>query len=330
MDFGPQFFVFFQKKTPFIDRWVSYACAGTVFSATEPKIWKLSPLHPSVTTWGLLFIAGPCFHFSGSQLPDFAIMVARPTSLTVRKKKTRELLNERLNKAAQEYKADQLNTSRKPRGLRVFANKYDVPMKSLSRRVNGKRTQEEYTVSLQKLSPAKEQVLVDFIIESADRGFPLNQNQIVHYANAIVQEVEGDECPPLGVTWISGFRDQHSDVLQTHWSKPLDTQRARSLNPDVKRAWFELVKKHIVDTGIQPGDIYRMDESGFTPSHSGKERVWGRRGTKTQHKQGGANCKNVTALVTICADGSFLRPMVIFKGKNFMSKWNENNIAHAS
>ncbi|THH06321.1 hypothetical protein EW146_g9649 [Bondarzewia mesenterica] len=73
-----------------------------------------------------------------------------------------------------------------------------------------------------------------------------------------------------------------------------------------------------------------MDESGFTPSDEGRERVIRRRGTKTQHKQGGADHENVTALVTICADGTVLKPSIIYKGKNFMMKWTANNVAGAS
>ncbi|THU83855.1 DDE-domain-containing protein, partial [Dendrothele bispora CBS 962.96] len=60
-----------------------------------------------------------------------------------------------------------------------------------------------------------------------------------------------------------------------------------------------------------------MDESRFPPSNQGRERVVGHQGTKTQHKQGNANRENVTAIITICGDGSKLKPTVIFKGKNF-------------
>jgi hypothetical protein len=113
------------------------------------------------------------------------------------------------------------------------------------------------------------------------------------------------------------------------WSKPLDTVQARAFNPETKQAWFDLVKTHIVDNNILPENIYGMDESGFTHSHAGKECVFGCQGTKTQHKQGGANHENVTILVTICADGSILHLMIIFKGKNFMAKWRENNVAQS-
>jgi hypothetical protein len=52
----------------------------------------------------------------------------------------------------------------------------------------------------------------------------------------------------------------------------------------------------------------------------------GQHRTKVQHSQGGASRENVTAIVTICADGTTLRPTIIFKGVQFMKKWAENNI----
>jgi hypothetical protein len=73
-----------------------------------------------------------------------------------------------------------------------------------------------------------------------------------------------------------------------------------------------------------------MDETGCPPSDQGTECVCGSRGTKTQHKQGGADSENVTAIVTICANGMTLRPTIIFKGQNFMSKWADNNVSEAS
>jgi hypothetical protein len=73
-----------------------------------------------------------------------------------------------------------------------------------------------------------------------------------------------------------------------------------------------------------------MDESGFPPGQTGKKRVVGRCGTKLQHVQGGADKENVTVIVTICADGTVLKPTIIFKGQNMMTKWGEGNTARAS
>jgi len=57
--------------------------------------------------------------------------------------------------------------------------------------------------------------------------------------------------------------------------------------------------------------------------------VVGARGTKTQHKKGGADRENVTAIITICADGTTIKPLIIYKGKNMMQKWNNNNVCDA-
>ena len=125
------------------------------------------------------------------------------------------------------------------------------------------------------------------------------------------------------------FIDRHHEKLQTHWSKPLDTQRAKSLNPAAVESWFKIVEEFVVKLGIRKEDIYGMDESGFPMAYTGKERVVGGRGTKTQHKQGGANRENVTAVVTICAGGTMVRPLIIFKGKKIRASWGERNTSNS-
>ena len=102
------------------------------------------------------------------------------------------------------------------------------------------------------------------------------------------------------------------------------------MTPEAKKSWFELVEKFVVKAGIRPEDTYGMDETGCPPSDQGTEKVVGGRGTKTQHKQGSANRENVTAIVTICADGTTLHPTIIYKGQNFMKKWRDDNVSHAS
>ena len=52
-------------------------------------------------------------------------------------------------------------------------------------------------------------------------------------------------------------------------------QRAKSLNPEAIKSWFDLVKKYIVDLSIPPENIYGMDESGFPPANQGPERIIG-------------------------------------------------------
>jgi hypothetical protein len=255
-------------------------------------------------------------------------MVGRALSERVKRQKLRRRENTKLQDAIDEYKREQEQEGKK-RGLRPIAAKHGVNFKTFSNLVNGGRSIGTFNASKQKLTHSEERVLVDFILESADRGLPLSHKNIQTHANTIItgRDVPGE---PVGEAWVPRFLDRYRDELQTHWSRPLATERARSLNPEAVKAWFELVKKECVDQGIKPENIYGMDESGFPPSNQGRQRVVGRRGTKTQHKSGGANRENVTVLVTICADGTTLKPTIIFKGKNFLKKWGEDNVAGAS
>ena len=215
------------------------------------------------------------------------------------------------------------------KSLRRVAFAHSISKSTLQRRTKGGQSIQEFNVSKQKLTCAEEQVLVDFILESANRGFPLDHKAIRHHANAIRESRLGEDCEKCKRAWVTRFLNRHRDTLQTHWSKSLDTQRAKCLNPEAVESWFKIVKTFITDKGVLPTHLYAMDESGFPPALQGTCRVVGARGTKIQHQQGGANRENVTALVCICADGTSLKPMIIFKGKNFMEKWNNNNLANA-
>ncbi|RXW14229.1 hypothetical protein EST38_g11622 [Candolleomyces aberdarensis] len=143
----------------------------------------------------------------------------------------------------------------------------------------------------------------------------------MQYADLLRQGRLGPNCSRVSNSWVQAFLNRYHEILQSHWSKPLDTRQARSLNPEAVKSWFNLVEEFVVKAGVDPGNMYGMDESGFPTAYTGKERVVGARGTKTQHKQGGADRENVTAVVTICADGGTVPPLLIFKGKNIQETW---------
>ncbi|KAF5319127.1 hypothetical protein D9611_014093 [Ephemerocybe angulata] len=145
------------------------------------------------------------------------------------------------------------------------------------------------------------------------------------YANLLLQTREGPGYEPVGDTWIYRFLSRHNEHLQSLWSKSLDTQRAQSLNPEAVKSWFDVVEKFVVEAGVEPENLYGMDESGFPMAYEGTDRVVGARGTKTQHQQGGADRENTTAVVTICADGTTVQPLLIFKGMYIKDDWIKGN-----
>ena len=82
-----------------------------------------------------------------------------------------------------------------------------VSKSTLGRRVKGGRSIREFNATKQLLSTAEETVLVQFILESADREFPLNHDLIKLYVNAIIISRAGANADMCGTKWIFGFLD---------------------------------------------------------------------------------------------------------------------------
>ncbi len=200
-------------------------------------------------------------------------MPFKQLSNCVKKHKANKANGIRLHQAAEAY----LTAKNSPVKLsfRKIEERFPGIKKStLERYINKKgKTMMEFNTTKQKLSQIEENVLVNFILESADRGFPLKHREIRQYANAIQQSRLGADCEPASDFWVFRFLDRHHELLATHWSKPLDMQHAKSLNPEAVKWRFDLVKKFIVN--LEPGNIYGMDESGFPTAYGGKERVVG-------------------------------------------------------
>ena len=82
---------------------------------------------------------------------------------------------------------------------------------------------------------------------------------------------------------------------------------------------------------IKHENMYGSDEIGVQPCGQGKrEHVFAAQGTGVPYQQHAGTRENITVIVTICADGTSIRPSVIFKGKAFNVKWGENNPLGAS
>jgi hypothetical protein len=77
-------------------------------------------------------------------------------------------------------------------------------------------------------------------------------------------------------------------------------------------------------------NIYGGDESGLMTGVAQKEKVIGAKGKKTQHQKRGVNRQNTTVIATICADGTYIPPIVIFKGKHYQVRWDQENPLDAS
>jgi hypothetical protein len=66
----------------------------------------------------------------------------------------------------------------------------------------------------------------------------------------------------VGKCWTDRFIARQPKLC-TRFCRPYDYQRALQEDPDVLNAWFRLVANMRAKYGIQDGDFYNFDETGF-------------------------------------------------------------------
>lgn len=243
-------------------------------------------------------------------------------SNTLKRRISRADEEKRILKGVEKYREEMAENGAPKSSLRAIAKEFGIKCwATLRNRINGTQSISAFNESKQYLTPAEEGKVVELLLASSDRSRPFDYDNIASLANTILAARLGESFTKVGIHWVGRFVERHHEKLQTYWSKPLDSQRAKCLNPEAVKNWFTIIKAEIVEKEIAPENIYGMDESGFPPSNQGTSRVVGRRGMKIQHKQGTANRENVTAIVTICADGTHLNPLIIFKGKHLKKSW---------
>lgn len=195
-------------------------------------------------------------------------------------------------------------------------------------RIKGKPSRAEANALQRWLSPAEEDVVVQFAIESGNRGFPLNALRLKEHVDEILRARLGPDAPERGVgkNWVKRFLKRHRDKLKTSWSTPLESKRGRAVNPNNNDAWFQLLQKTVKEYGIVEETTYATDEIGVAEAIAERERVIGAQKAGPQYQQIAGNRENTTVIVTICANGLSIAPTVIFKGKAYHAKmWDQEN-----
>ena len=269
-------------------------------------------------------------------------MVGRAKS--IRKKKVQDAndLERALVFATELHREDRQKPKAEQKSLRNICHETEKAMlqqkihislqhTTLMRRLNGGRScQEANEENHGWLTPEEDELTVKYCLELAARGFPLTHAMLKRHAETLLCARLGDEFNGLGKNWTGNFLDRHSNQLAQHWSSPLDTKRGQAVNENTHKAWCALLEHTINEYGIQEDTLWAADESGFQPGTGQSQCVIGSVKQKIQHQQQDGNRENITVMVTICADGETIPPLVIYKGQTFSTNWHQDNILDAS
>jgi hypothetical protein len=90
--------------------------------------------------------------------------------------------------------------------------------------------------------------------------------------------------------------------------------------------WFEDLQSVIIKHGIKLGNLYNMDESGVAISDIEASQHIINTTIRQRFQAKPGRQEWVTAIECICADGSSIPPLIIFKGVNLSRQWVPTNI----
>lgn len=179
----------------------------------------------------------------------------------------------------------------------------------------GHQCKSESNASCGWLSPEESKVVEEYCIEVTAHGFPKSHQRLKEIVEVVIQEKQ-DPCfsGTVGKQWTHRFVERNYATLSTYWSHPLDTKRGKAVNPTAHTLYFKLLADTVDKYNIEPDCEWAADETGHQLGVGGKEVVIGGKGKSVQHQQRSGSKETVTVLLFICADGSYIPPVVIYKG----------------
>ena len=172
-------------------------------------------------------------------------------------------------------------------------------------------------MSQQKLTPAEEATMVEWIKMQGHRGVPFSPSTLIDLAESI-------SGVRVGQTWPYRFLSRHPS-LKVRWSRSLEKCRANNLNRATVSHFFELLKEIIEQYGITKPNMYNMDEKGFQMGVGKRVASIVDRDQKEVYNIEGGDRELVTVIECVGADGFLLDPSVIFKGTRWNSEWTRDN-----
>lgn len=206
---------------------------------------------------------------------------------------------------------------------------YNVPIAVISQRINGRKTSIDSTGPGRKtaLSAQLEDKVVECLLARAKAGYPCDKEELLNLIQEYVQShtlttpfVNGRP----GEDWYYLFLRRHNGILSLKKPEQLQKCRKEARKPDIIYKFYDDLRQTLSDLDIESeekgGFIYNADETGFKSDPS-RLRAIGEKGKPLSRVSGGSGRESTTVLACVGADGSFLPPLIVFKGAGIQARW---------
>lgn len=174
------------------------------------------------------------------------------------------------------------------------------------------------------LSDDDEIDIVNWIISCAERGYPRTRTDVLGAAASLLRRKTGyKEAPAVGKDWYIAFRKRHPEISDRAVS--VVSRASAVVSENNLRGWHREITIYFTQNDLlhilnnEPERIFNGDESGFQLVPDIKGKVLAKVGARNIFKIA-SGLEKVTAMYTICADGSLIPPMMLYKNNNKMKE----------
>lgn len=202
---------------------------------------------------------------------------------------------------------------------------FDIPYGQLRGRIQGRQPRKGRAPTHQRLSNGEEDAILGYLDRLDRLGLSATREQLRGAANYLISlQKDGGDFQPVGQHWVKRFLNRHPEY-KVRAQKVMEKERKRAENRMVIANWYKGVLQAFEDYGINPEDIWNMDESGFMIGYGRDETVITK--NHNQNTVGFPQLRESATLVeAVSAAGRVIPPMIILKGKCHMAKWYDESV----
>jgi hypothetical protein len=140
-----------------------------------------------------------------------------------------------------------------PKSYRALADHHgNISYSILYHRDRGRPSREEKARGQQYLKPYEEEVIVKYLLQMADLGYPIRMKFIPSLAYSVTRHRPTTERPPKapGRNWAKALEKRHP-ILLARRVKALDWNRHEKNIYGKIVHWFEVIKEVLQDPAVQ-------------------------------------------------------------------------------
>lgn len=207
-------------------------------------------------------------------------------------------------------------------GINEAARNFGIPKSTLKDRIRKSDTEKHGLGPSSCLGIDAELKLVRHIKTLQKFGFAPDRDSVRIWAFQLAEQMKikhkfNKDIGKAGYDWLHSFLRRHPDI-SVRTAEGISINRATGMNRETVKQYFELLEKVLRENGLfdKPSNVFNMDETGLQLNNKPTQVLAAKGSKNVSSLTSGEKGETISVIACCNAEGMFLPPYSIFKGKN--------------